>query len=64
MIVTAKDLTADDRLRLNGFVEKIFQKGSYTKEQLLAEVRDQVAAVIRHAMPEVEATVVTAEPAG
>lgn len=64
VVVTAKDLTADDRLRLNGFVEKIFQKGSYTKEQLLAEVRDQVAAVIRHAMPEVEATVVTAEPAG
>ncbi|MBI4494088.1 MAG: response regulator, partial [Chloroflexi bacterium] len=29
VVVTAKDLTVEDRLRLNGYVEKILQKGTY-----------------------------------
>jgi CheY-like chemotaxis protein len=40
VIVTAKDLTAEDRARLNGFVETVLQKGGYTREQLLREIRD------------------------
>ncbi len=44
VVVTAKDLTDEDRLRLNGYVEKILQKGAYSREALLAEVRDLVAA--------------------
>ena len=47
VVVTAKDLTVEDRLRLNGYVEKILQKGAYSREALLAEVRDLVAASVR-----------------
>jgi PAS domain S-box-containing protein len=46
VVVTAKDLTAEDRLRLNGYVEKVLQKGAYSREELLAEVRDLVASVV------------------
>jgi GAF domain-containing protein/CheY-like chemotaxis protein len=46
VVVTAKALTEDDRRRLNGSVERILQKGSMTRETLLAEVRRLVAASI------------------
>lgn len=42
IVVTAKDITAEDRLRLNGYVEKTLQKGSYSRDQLLKEVNDLV----------------------
>jgi signal transduction histidine kinase/DNA-binding response OmpR family regulator/HAMP domain-containing protein len=44
VVITAKDLTEEDHLRLNGYVEKILQKGAYSREALLAEVRELVAA--------------------
>jgi CheY-like chemotaxis protein len=43
IVITAKDLTEDDRRRLNGGVERILQKGAHTREQLLAEIRAVVA---------------------
>jgi CheY-like chemotaxis protein/anti-sigma regulatory factor (Ser/Thr protein kinase) len=43
VVVTAKDLTAKDRLRLNGYVETILSKASHSREALLREVRDLVA---------------------
>jgi len=46
IVVTAKDLTDEDRARLNGGVERILQKGAYSREALLQEVRDLVAACI------------------
>jgi PAS domain S-box-containing protein len=46
VVVTAKDLTQEDRLRLNGCVEKFIQKGAYSREALLAEVRDLVASCV------------------
>lgn len=46
VVITAKDITKEDRLRLNGYVEKILQKGAYSREELLVEVRDLVAAAI------------------
>jgi hypothetical protein len=46
VVVTAKDLSHDDRQRLNGYVERILQKGAYGREQLLAEVRELVAASV------------------
>jgi CheY-like chemotaxis protein len=46
IVVTAKDLTEADRLRLNGYVEKILQKTTYSRESLLTEVRDLVASYI------------------
>jgi CheY-like chemotaxis protein len=47
VVVTAKDLTTEDRLRLNGYVHRILQKGACGREELLDEVRDLVASLIR-----------------
>ena len=46
VVVTAKELTADDRRRLNGYVERILEKGAYSRDTLLREVRDLVAACV------------------
>jgi CheY-like chemotaxis protein len=46
VVITAKDLTPVDRLRLNGYVYKILQKGAYSRDQLLAEVRALVATYL------------------
>ena len=50
VVVTAKDLTLAERMRLNGGVERVLQKGAYTREALLAEVRDLVRALAPHRM--------------
>jgi len=39
-VITAKDITDEDKLRLNGYVEKILQKGSYSRDELLGMVSD------------------------
>jgi CheY-like chemotaxis protein len=44
VVLTAKDLTEEDRKRLNGGVEAILQKRAYTRQELLEEVRAQVLA--------------------
>ncbi|HYU20315.1 MAG TPA: response regulator, partial [Chloroflexota bacterium] len=44
VVITAKDLGADDHKRLNGYVQRILQKGAYRRDELLAQVRDLVAA--------------------
>ena len=38
LVVTAKDLTAQDRSRLNGDVERILQKGALELDELLREI--------------------------
>ncbi|MEP6715599.1 MAG: response regulator [Terriglobia bacterium] len=38
VVLTAKDLTAEDRARLNGNVEKVVRKGAVTREELLGEL--------------------------
>lgn len=38
IVVSAKDLTVEDRLRLDDCVSAFLQKGAYTREQLLAKV--------------------------
>jgi CheY-like chemotaxis protein len=43
IVITAKDLTADERQRLNGTVERILEKGAYGRDELLTEVRQLVA---------------------
>jgi CheY-like chemotaxis protein len=52
VVVTARDLTADDHRRLNGYVEHILHKGTFTREELLREVGDQVIARTRQRSPE------------
>jgi CheY-like chemotaxis protein len=39
VVVTAKEITAEDRARLNGHVRRIFSKGSFSREELSAELR-------------------------
>ena len=46
IVITARDLSAEDRQRLNGYVEKVLQKGTYSRDALLAEVRELVALSI------------------
>jgi CheY-like chemotaxis protein len=46
VVVTARDLSDADRERLNGYVEKILQKGTHGREELLAEVRELVSASV------------------
>ena len=47
VVITARDVTPEDRRRLNGYVERILQKGATSREELLAEVRELVARVRR-----------------
>jgi CheY-like chemotaxis protein len=44
LVVTAMDLSDDDRRRLNGGVERIMQKGSRSRDELLREVHQALAA--------------------
>ncbi|MFM1944424.1 MAG: hypothetical protein RI897_3406 [Verrucomicrobiota bacterium] len=44
VILTAKDLTGEDREQLKGNVELVLQKGDYSRDRLLDEVRDMVKA--------------------
>jgi CheY-like chemotaxis protein len=44
VVVTAKDLTAEEHARLSGQVAEVLRKGAYTREHLLSEVRERVAA--------------------
>ncbi len=43
VVVTAKDLSAEDRERLNGYVRYIVQKGAYGRDELLRELGDRIA---------------------
>jgi len=44
VVVTAKDLTEDDRDRLNGMVEIVLEKNACTREDLLERVREAVTS--------------------
>jgi CheY-like chemotaxis protein len=56
IVITAKELTPEERQRLNGSVEKILQKGAYTREDLIGEVRDLVTASMRSRLTVVNET--------
>ncbi len=53
VVITAKDLSGEDRERLNGYVQRILQKGAYGRDELLAEVRDLVTASVARRRPRV-----------
>jgi PAS domain S-box-containing protein len=46
VVVTAKDLTKEDRLRLNGYVQEIIRKDACPRHELLAEVRELVKSCL------------------
>jgi DNA-binding response OmpR family regulator len=48
IVVTAKDITQEERLRLDGHVKKIVQKGALSREELAREIR----ALARLAQPQ------------
>ncbi len=47
IVVTAKELTAEERKVLNGHVSRILQKGAYQKKELIEQVSSMVAARAR-----------------
>jgi CheY-like chemotaxis protein len=46
LVLTAMDLTDEDRRRLNGEVERIIQKSAYDRDELLREVGRVLAACV------------------
>jgi CheY-like chemotaxis protein len=42
IVLTAKDLTQEDKERLDGQIQRIYQKGSYNRQTLLNEIRTLV----------------------
>ena len=46
VVVTAKDLTKEDRLRLNGYVLEIIRKDACPRDELLAEVSELVKSCL------------------
>ncbi|PYN95614.1 MAG: hypothetical protein DMD91_24240 [Candidatus Rokuibacteriota bacterium] len=47
VVLTAKDVTAEERVRLTGSVEVILQKGAASRDAILGEVRALVATTAR-----------------
>jgi CheY-like chemotaxis protein len=47
IVVTAKDITDEDRRLLNGGVVRVLQKGACGRDELLGRVRDLIAAYAR-----------------
>lgn len=47
VVMTAKDVTSEDRMRLNNYVQTVFQKGAYEREKLLSEIRELLASVTK-----------------
>ncbi len=64
IVITAKELSAEDQQRLNGSVEKILQKGAYSREELIHQVRDLVTASLRSKSAGAKELSDTADPAG
>jgi signal transduction histidine kinase/CheY-like chemotaxis protein len=46
IVVTARDLSDDDRRRLNGSVSQVLQKGTHTPDELLAEIHLRVTQLL------------------
>jgi hypothetical protein len=44
VVLTAKDITEDDRLRLNGYVERVLQKNGRNLQSLLEDLRPLLAS--------------------
>jgi CheY-like chemotaxis protein len=47
VVLTSRDITAEDRFRLNGNVERVIQKGAFNRDELLAEIKRIIASVPR-----------------
>ncbi|MFK5969135.1 MAG: response regulator [Candidatus Marithrix sp.] len=47
VVLTAKDITPEDRLWLSNRVDTVFQKGSYTRDELLTELRQLLVGTVK-----------------
>ncbi|MEQ1885955.1 MAG: response regulator [Bryobacteraceae bacterium] len=50
LVITAKDITAEDRQRLSGGVQAILQKGSTDMEEVMAQTKSLLTAKLRAAV--------------
>jgi len=46
VVLTAKDLSIEDRRRLNGYVERVLDRGTYGHDELLRELGDRIATYL------------------
>ncbi len=46
VVVTAKTITSEDRMKLNGYVKSVIQKGSFDHNSLLLDIRQYIAATV------------------
>jgi ammonium transporter len=53
IVVTAKELTEEDRQQLNGKVKRVLQKGAYRREELMREV---MGLVLKYSKSEIDGT--------
>jgi CheY-like chemotaxis protein len=47
IVLTAKDLSAEERRMLNGDVQGVLTKGALTRDELLREIHDLMATTVR-----------------
>jgi signal transduction histidine kinase/DNA-binding response OmpR family regulator len=47
VVITARDVTIEDRVRLDGYVEKVLLKRALSEDALLAEIRDLISACVQ-----------------
>src|SRR6266550_5835292 len=46
IVVTAKDMSTEERIALDGYVEKVLPKHALTQDSLLGEIQDLIAACV------------------
>ncbi len=49
VVITAKDLTPEEREWLNGDVYRVFRKGSFSRDELLQQIREIILAEVKPA---------------
>lgn len=47
IVITAKDLTVEDRQRLNGYIQYIIRKGTRVRDELLEELGERICASLK-----------------
>jgi signal transduction histidine kinase/CheY-like chemotaxis protein len=51
IVVTAKDMSTEERIALDGYVEKVLPKHALTEDALLTEIQDLIAACVQAKQP-------------
>src|SRR5437773_445662 len=51
IVVTARDMSTEERIALDGYVEKVLPKHALTEDALLTEIQDLIAACVKAKQP-------------